>query len=203
MSGDGAEPRSLFGVVLGDANVLYSRVLRDYLLYAMTHQLIRLMWSDEILDEVVTHLVENIHDFDEAAGRRLMTAMNDTFPHARVALTRSAIAAVEGYALVDEDDRHVLAAAVAAEAAFLCSNDRAGFPDDVMTALGIRAITSDELLGSLIEEAPSVMLRVHRTVVGRLPGATDESTIAALRAAQAHRSAALVANMLRCSGERH
>lgn len=32
----------MFSVVLGDANVLYSRVLRDYILYAMTHQLIRL-----------------------------------------------------------------------------------------------------------------------------------------------------------------
>ncbi len=36
MSGPEAEPRVLLSVVLSDANVLFSRVLRDYVLYAMT-----------------------------------------------------------------------------------------------------------------------------------------------------------------------
>ncbi len=39
-------------VVLSDANVLYSRVLRDYLLYAATRQLISIAWSQSILDEM-------------------------------------------------------------------------------------------------------------------------------------------------------
>ena len=37
---------------LTDANVLYSRVLRDYLLYAMRAHLIRVVWSQAILAEV-------------------------------------------------------------------------------------------------------------------------------------------------------
>lgn len=65
-----------------------------------------------------------------------------------------------------------------------------------MTALGIEAVTSDDLLSTLIQEAPDTMLAVHRTVVDRLPGATDESTIAALRAVRARQAADLMEEML-------
>ena len=74
MSGE-TEPRILFSVVLSDANVIYSRVLRDYVLYAMTHQLIRVLWSEAILDEATEHLIDN-GVLDEAGARRLVTAMN-------------------------------------------------------------------------------------------------------------------------------
>ena len=50
-------------------------------------------------------------------------------------------------------------------------------------------IKSDALLSTLIEAAPETMLKVHRTAVARLHGATDESTIAALRGSKAHRTA--------------
>jgi len=35
-------------IVITDANVLYSRVLRDYLLYAAEYRLIAVAWSREI-----------------------------------------------------------------------------------------------------------------------------------------------------------
>ena len=196
MSEDDNHPRALFSVVLGDANVLYSRVLRDYLLYAMSHQLLRLVWSAEILEETVEHLVENLDGFDRASGERLAAAMNGTFPYSQVEPTDDAAAAVAGLELPDEDDRHVIATAVAAEAAFLCSDDLRGFPPDAMAALGIEAITSDALLSKLIEEAGDSMLEVHRTVVARLPGASDESTLTALRAAKAVRTAELMKELL-------
>lgn len=41
MSGQEAEPRIVFSVVLADANIVFSRVLRDDVLCAMTLQLIR------------------------------------------------------------------------------------------------------------------------------------------------------------------
>lgn len=41
----------LIGVVLADANVLYSRVLRDYLLYAADQEIIVITWSSQILAE--------------------------------------------------------------------------------------------------------------------------------------------------------
>lgn len=41
----------LIRVVLADANVLYSRVLRDYLLYAADQEIIAITWSPAILAE--------------------------------------------------------------------------------------------------------------------------------------------------------
>ncbi|MFP5346351.1 MAG: PIN domain-containing protein [Actinomycetes bacterium] len=197
MSGEEAEPRVLLSVVLGDANVLYPRVLRDYILYAMARQLIGVRWSKEILDEVVEHLMENIEGFDNAAGERLVTAMNRTFPYSQVELTDEATAAVGRFTLTDEDDRHVIAAAVAADATFLCSDDRVGFPPEVMATLGIETITSDALLRNPGRGGTGGDDQVHRTATSRLPGATDESTIAALRGAKAYRTAELMEELLR------
>lgn len=199
MRGQEAEPRVLLSVVLSDANILFPRVLRDYVLYAMAHQLIRVRWSREILHEAVEHLIDKVEGFDDAAGERLVSAMNGTFPHSQVDLTAEAMAAVADFTLIDEDDRHVIAAAVAADATILCSDDRKGFPPEVMEALGIEWVTSDAMLCTLVEEAPETMLKVHRSAVSRLRGATDASTIAALRGAKAERTADLMEILLQQS----
>ena len=81
----------------------------------MTNQIIRVRWSKEILDETVGHLIKNVDAFDEAAGERLVAAMNRTFPYSHVNLTDEAIATVADFVLTDEDDRHVIAAADAAQ----------------------------------------------------------------------------------------
>ena len=71
-------------VVLADANVLYSRVLRDYLLYAAMLGVLEIRWSAAILAEVVEHLGENVVGYDAAAGARLVAAMNGAVPAAEV-----------------------------------------------------------------------------------------------------------------------
>lgn len=53
-----ADEADLIRIVLADANVLYSRVLRDYLLYAADQEIIAITWSLEILAEVAEHLQE-------------------------------------------------------------------------------------------------------------------------------------------------
>ena len=170
-------------VVLADANVLYSRVLRDYLLYAATQGVLEIRWSAAILEEVVEHLAENIAGFDAAAGARLVTAMNGAFPSAEVEPDSDAEAAVAHLPLPDEDDRHVLAAAVAIDADVLCTDNLRDFPADAIAEVGIRLMSADALLALLVTEFPDGMLAAHRLAVSRLPGATDGSTLAALRRA--------------------
>ena len=184
-------------VVLADANVLYSRVLRDYLLYGMTEGLVRIRWSREILREVVEHLAANLDTFDESSGARLVAAMNLAFPHSQIDLTPEAVAAVRHLTLPDPNDRHVIAAAVAAEVDLICTDDRTGFPPKVMADFGIDITTPDSLLSALIEQAPDAMLNAHRMAVSRLPGASDHSTIAALKRAGAIRTAHLMESLLR------
>lgn len=77
-------------VVLGDANVLYSRVLRDYLVYASDEEAIAIRWSTEILDEVVEHLVANRPTFMTKSGARLVSLLNAAYPNAQVEMTKAA-----------------------------------------------------------------------------------------------------------------
>ena len=61
--------------------------------------------------------------FDQAAGERLVIAMNRAFPFAEVEPGAEHWHVVDDLALPDEDDRHILAAAVAAEATVLCTSN--------------------------------------------------------------------------------
>jgi hypothetical protein len=47
-------------VVLADANILFSRTLRDYVLYAADEGAIEVHWSREILAEMSRNLRENL-----------------------------------------------------------------------------------------------------------------------------------------------
>lgn len=190
------DDRTPIRVVLADANVLYSRVLRDYLLYAATQGMLEIRWSAAILAEVVEHLAENIAGFNAAAGARLVSAMNSAFPAANVEPDSDADAAVATIALPDEDDRHVLAAAVAVDADVLCTENLKDFPAAAMADVGIQLMSADALLTLLVGEFPDRMLTTHRLVVSRLPGATDESTLVALRRAGAFNAADLMGGIL-------
>jgi predicted nucleic acid-binding protein len=195
MSGAGSEA-DLIRVVLADANVLYSRVLRDYLLYAADQEIVAIAWSSYILDEVTEHLMENVEGFDHAAAQRLVSAMNRAFPYAEVEPDEEHWRMLDEVSLPDEDDRHVLAASLAAEAAVLCTANTKDFPTDLVEALGVEVLTPDQLLSQLAVEYEPQMLAVHRTAVASLKGATDGSTVAALRRAGASTTAGLIAGLL-------
>lgn len=62
-------------VVLADANILFSRTLRDYFLYAADAGAIELHWSQEILDEMSRNLRARI-GLDIADTDRLEQLMN-------------------------------------------------------------------------------------------------------------------------------
>ncbi len=186
-------------IVLGDANVLYSRVLRDYLVYAADEGVISIRWSQAILNEVVKHLQANNSTFDDEQAELLIRLLNDVYPEAEVEPTTSARRKVNGLDLPDEDDRHVLVAAVAAHADILCTNNVKDFPPEVMASLGIELLTADALLSRLVTMCPSRMMDAHRTTVASLTGATDQSTIAALRRAQATETADLIEALLKRS----
>lgn len=193
---DAASEADLIRVVLADANVLYSRVLRDYLLYAADQEIVAITWSSRILAEVTEHLMENVEGFDHAAAQRLVCAMNRAFPYAEVEPDEEHWRMLDEVSLPDEDDRHVLAASLAAEATVLCTSNTKDFPTYLVEPLGVEVLTPDQLLSRLVVEYEPRMLAVHRTAVASLKGATDGSTVAALRRAGASTTAGLIARLL-------
>jgi predicted nucleic acid-binding protein len=183
-------------IVLGDANVFYSRVLRDFLLYSATEGIISITWSSAILDEVVEHLADNIIGFNQESGAVLTEAMNDAYPLAQIDPRPEDYSRLANIALPDEDDRHVLAAAVAADADIICTANTKDFPEVVTQPLGLCVMTPDALLSTLIEQHSTEMLRVLNRSVAKLNGATDKSTINALKAAGALNAAVLLEQAL-------
>jgi hypothetical protein len=137
-----------------------------------------------------------VEGFDRAAAQRLVGAMNRAFPYAEVKPDEEHWRALHEVSLPDEDDRHVLAASLAAEATVLCTSNTKDFPADLVEALGVEVLAPDQLLSRLVVECGPRMLAVHRTAVASLKGATDESTVAALRRAGAPTTASLIARLL-------
>ena len=62
-----------------DANILFSRVLRDYFLYSAHTGALEIRWSQEVLDEMSRNLRAAI-GLDEFSTRRLEELMNEFLP---------------------------------------------------------------------------------------------------------------------------
>jgi predicted nucleic acid-binding protein len=154
-------------IVLADANILYSRTLRDYVLYAADEGAIEIHWSQHILDEMSRNLQENL-GFSRDDTMRLEELMNDYIEYALIDVERDDLATVD-HVEMDAKDRHVLAAAISAEADILLTQNTKHFPGDWMTDRGIDLMDAGELLLILAERFPDKVRRAHDKVVRYSP----------------------------------
>ena len=95
-------------VILLDANVLYPFQVRDAILRFAEAGLFRARWSQQIIDEWTRNLIENRPHLEESI-RSQEQAIAEAFPEAMVEGYEYLVPALK---LPDEDDRHVLAAAI-------------------------------------------------------------------------------------------
>lgn len=146
-------------VVLADANILFSRTLRDYFLYAADAGAIEIRWSQQILDEMSRNLREAM-GFSADQTDRLERLMNDYLEHALVEVTAEAEAQVADVAM-DAKDRHVLAAAISAGADILLTDNTPHFPRAWMDVCGVELIGAGDLLIRLAESMPSKIRSAH------------------------------------------
>jgi predicted nucleic acid-binding protein len=154
-------------VVLADANILFSRTLRDYVLYAADEGAIEVHWSQEILAEMSRNLRENLglsHD----STSRLEQLMNDYIEYALVEVDPGHLAAVEAVAM-DAKDRHVLAAALSVDADILLTDNTRHFPAQWMAEQGIELLTAGQLLIRLADDFPDKMRAAHEKTVRYSP----------------------------------
>ena len=91
---------------------------------AMARQF-RLLWSEEILNEVERNLVTQLHIRPELARKRI-TAMRQNFPDALIGNYENLIGSMTN----ESKDRHVLAAAVYSNAKLIViDNEKSRFAD--------------------------------------------------------------------------
>ena len=138
-----------FSAVL-DANVLYPFSLRDSLLRLAELELYTPLWSARILEEMTRNLVE--HRITEEQAARIEAAMRGAFEEAEV--DAAEIDRLEPAMTNDEKDRHVLAAAVAADSELIVTFDLDDFPPEACDPVGVEAIHPDEFLLDLYDLDP-------------------------------------------------
>jgi len=147
-------------VVVLDANVLYPFRMRDVLLRFAEAGLYRARWSQQIIDEwhrsllkTKPHLKANIQSQVQAMGR--------AFPEAWVEGYEDLIETIN---LPDPDDRHVVAAAIVADAEHIVTENLRDFPPEATSKYGIEAVSADDFLTSTFELYPSEAVAALRTM---------------------------------------
>lgn len=130
-------------VALLDASVLHPWVTCDLLLRLAERGLYRPAWSAEILDELVESLIERKPEHAKRFQRR-RERMEAAFAEAMAERQTRFLAAVPEE--VDAGDRHVVAAALAARADVIVTNNVRHFAADRLAESGLLVQTADEFL---------------------------------------------------------
>jgi predicted nucleic acid-binding protein len=176
-------------IALYDANVLYPAPIRDLLIRLARAGVVSARWSDEIHDEWVRSLLRNRPDLDAERLQRTRALMDAAVPGA---LVHGYERHVERLHLPDPDDRHVLAAAIEAEADVIVTFNAKDFPRKIVSAYGIDvrrpdAFVLELLVGDELETVHAAM-RAHRAEL-RNPPYTVEQYLESLARAGLRRSA--------------
>lgn len=159
-------------VTLADANILISRTLRDYFVYAAKLGAVDLRWSETILDETTRNLIKRFGFPPEQAGI-LVERLNLYLPQAAVETKTSDEARVAKVEM-DAKDRHVLAAALSAKADLLLTQNVRHFPRDWMSERGIELVDAGTLLMRLAAEYPDELREAHRRGVESRPQTEEQ-----------------------------
>ena len=163
-----------------DASVLYPAPLRDLLLELAVSGLYRAKWSARVHDEWTRALLRSRPGLTAARlerTRRLMDA------HVRDVLVTGFEDLVPSLELPDPDDRHVLAAAIRAEADLIVTANLKDFPVSSLAPHGLDAEHPDTFLVRLCARWPARFVEALHRVRGRLrhPPLSPDEHLRALR----------------------
>ena len=136
--------------VVYDANVLHPPSLRDLLIRLACAGLYRARWTEAILDEMTASVIRANPQLNPARLERTRDLMVRAVPDCLVTGYEPLIKAVE---LPDENDRHVVAAAIRCRADLIITNNLRDFPDSLLSQFDIKAQSPDHFVNDLLETA--------------------------------------------------
>jgi PIN domain len=139
-----------------DACVLVPVVLADTLLRVAEKGLYRPLWSERILTEA-REAIEEIHPGIDVHKR--FADMDAVFDDALVTGWEGLEA---GIALPDQDDRHVVAAAIRGGAQAIVTANVDDFPVSTLGQFGLEAVHPDAFLLDQLDLSPPTVLQVIR-----------------------------------------
>ena len=163
-----------------DANVLFPIVVRDYLMWLSVHDLYTPKWSAKLLEEFIAIFrKKNMGLLPEQIARQV-ELINQACPYAMVEKYEDLIATVE---LPDENDCHVVAAALKCNANVIVTYNLRDFPAAYLDSLGLAAIDPDTFMADMIDLSPEKCCNAFREMVltKNRPPYTEEAYLSILR----------------------
>ena len=156
-------------IVIVDTCVLWPSTQRDFLLSLALEQIYRPVWSSAILDELEYHEAEKLCHLGvdraeaELRARKLVAQMRAVFVDAEV----TGWERLEGtFGLPDEDDEHVLAAAVLSNAGAIVTENFKDFPVDKLPP-SIEVISARDFARDAVSLDPVRALKAISELAGR------------------------------------
>ncbi|MGK3113485.1 PIN domain-containing protein [Candidatus Pantoea formicae] len=146
--------------VVFDACVLYPAPLRSFLMYLAAGGQFRARWSEDIHEEWIRNVLLNRTELNRAQLERVRALMDRHVPDALVTGYQSLIESIRGFP--DEDDRHVVAAAIVAQAEGIVTFNLRDFPDEVLSVWNLRAIHPDSFITYLTDLDITVVIDAAR-----------------------------------------
>jgi hypothetical protein len=113
-------------------------------------------WTNQIHKEWIRNLLENRSDLNRAQLERTRDLMNQ---HVRDCLVTDYEDLIPSLTLPDPDDRHVLAAAIKANADVIVTFNLVDFPDQVLSKYGMEAQHPDDFLVHQFDLSPASVCR--------------------------------------------
>jgi PIN domain len=118
-------------------------------------RLVEARWTDEIHDEWIRNLTARTSAVPIERLQKTRRLMDDALPTAMVSGYENHVPEVN---LPDPDDRHVVAAGIAAGASIILTWNLRHFPAKELKKFGLRRETPDAFLSSLYDKVPDLTI---------------------------------------------
>ena len=143
-----------------DTNVIYPVEIRDILLWFAHHELYTPKWSKHIFDEW-----ERVMKRKGVSEQEIVKRLNNVHQAFPDACVENYEPLISGLTLSDQKDRHVLAAAIKANAGIIVTNNLKHFPKDYLNLFGLVAKNADDFVTDLIDLNPQAAVEAFLEMV--------------------------------------
>lgn len=143
-----------------DTNVIYPIIIRDLLFWFAYYELYTPKWGNTIFKEWKEVMIRKGITKEEAEKR--VQRANSAFPDALVANYESLIA---NLILPDENDKHVLAAAIKSNSDIIVTNNLKDFPEEYLNSFSIKAKSADDFLTDIIDLNQDIAIKAFKEMV--------------------------------------
>ena len=161
-------------IVVYDACVFYPGSLRDLLFHLAHLGAVHARWSDDIHEEWIRSMLRDRPDLKRDQLETTRQIMNKKF---RLGCVKNYEHLIDALHLPDPNDRHVLAAAIRAEASLIVTCNLSDFPQTTLALHNIEAVSPDKFIWRLIQKDSNIVIQAayrHRSRLTRPPKTVEE-----------------------------